>query len=61
MTRGQVHIGLIVRVIRDRWDVPAGTLAEVDSVGHTGQFGEWCFTVRWQLPASDQTSHATGL
>jgi hypothetical protein len=36
--------------MRDRWDVPAGTLAQVDTVGHAGQFGEWCFTVRWHRP-----------
>jgi hypothetical protein len=39
-----------VRATRDRWDVQAGTFAVVDTVGHAGQFGEWCFTVRWQLP-----------
>jgi hypothetical protein len=45
MTKGQVRIGVRLRVT-DRWDVPAGTLSQMDTVGHAGQFGEWCFTVR---------------
>jgi hypothetical protein len=49
MRREEIHIGLIVRVTRDRWDVPAGTYAMVDTVGHAGRFGEWCFTVRWRF------------
>jgi hypothetical protein len=33
MRSEQVQIGLTLRVTRNRWDVPAGTLATVESVG----------------------------
>jgi hypothetical protein len=39
MTQDQVRVGVAIRVMRDRRDVPAGTLAQVDTVGHAGQFG----------------------
>ena len=52
MTREQVRVGVAIRVMRDRWDVTAGTLARVD----TGEFGEWCFTVRWHLPPPERVS-----
>jgi hypothetical protein len=50
MTTTQIRIGVLLRVIVDRWDARAGTLAEVTSAGHEGIFDKWCFTVRWHRP-----------
>ena len=47
MTKSDVQVGACVRVIIDRWDAPAGTLARVESVGHAGVMQDWCFTVEW--------------
>ena len=53
MNKSDVQVGACVRVITDRWDAPAGTVARVESVGHAGVLQGWCFTVEW-LNRSDQ-------
>ncbi|GKS59867.1 hypothetical protein YTPLAS18_34040 [Nitrospira sp.] len=50
MTKGDVIVGNLVRVVVDRWDAPTGTLARVDTVGRTADL--WCFTVVWLTRAS---------
>ena len=50
MRREDIHIGVVLRVTRDRWDATAGTLAKVDTVRQHSRFVEWCFTVRWHRP-----------
>jgi len=46
MLRNQVHNGLLIRLLRDYSNVPAGTPATVNAVG-TMIDGSWWFTVRW--------------
>ena len=36
MNKSDVQVGACVRVITDRWDAPAGTVARVESVGRAG-------------------------
>jgi hypothetical protein len=50
MKQEGIHVGAVLRVIRDRWDATAGTLAEVDTVRESSRFVKWCFTVRWHRP-----------
>ena len=47
MRSEQIHIGLTLRVIRDRWDVPAGTFARVEAVSQAGVPPLWCFRCEW--------------
>ena len=47
MTKSDVQVGACVRVITDRWDASAGTVARVESMGHAGVLADWCFTVEW--------------
>jgi len=47
MNKSDIHVGAYLRVITDRWDAPAGTVARVESVGHAGVLQGWCFTVEW--------------
>ena len=47
MNKSDIHVGAYVRVITDRWDAPAGTVARVESVGQAGVLADWCFTVEW--------------
>jgi hypothetical protein len=47
MRRDEVHKGLLVKLLTDYSNVPAGTWATVDSTG-TMRDGAWWFTVRWQ-------------
>jgi hypothetical protein len=46
MRRDELHNGLLVRLLTDYSNVPAGTLATIDSLG-TMIDGTWYFTVRW--------------
>jgi hypothetical protein len=46
MRREDVQTGLLVRVVANYSNVPAGTCATVDSIGTMGD-GAWFFTVRW--------------
>jgi hypothetical protein len=48
MRRDQVHTGLLVKLLTDYSNVPAGTLATVDSTGTIKDEGTWWFTVRWR-------------
>jgi hypothetical protein len=58
MTKPQVETGVLLRVIKDRWDVPAGTLAEVNSVRQERGMEGWCFTVRWhRVPPKKRATH----
>ena len=52
MNKSDVQVGARVRVITDRWDAPAGTVARVESVRRAGVL-PGCFTVKW-LNRSDQ-------
>jgi hypothetical protein len=45
MQRNQVHNGLLVKMVTDYSNVPAGTWATVESTG-TMQDGTWWFAVR---------------
>ena len=47
MQRDHLHKGLLVKVVSDYSNVPAGTWATVDSTG-TMQDGAWWCTVRWR-------------
>lgn len=44
--REEIVVGLYLRTCFHSFGVPAGTLAQVNSVGRTWQ-GEFVFTVRW--------------
>jgi hypothetical protein len=46
MQRETLHKGLVIKLLTDYSNVPAGTLATVDSTG-TIRDGAWWFTVRW--------------
>jgi hypothetical protein len=47
MRREEIQVGLQLRIIRQRWDVPIGTLAKVQHVGQAGVPPLWCFTCEW--------------
>jgi hypothetical protein len=46
MQRKTLHKGLVIKLLTDYSNVPAGTWATVDSTG-TMRDGAWWFTVRW--------------
>jgi hypothetical protein len=46
MQRKTLHKGLVIKLLTGYSNVPAGTLATVDSTG-TMRDGAWWFTVRW--------------
>jgi hypothetical protein len=48
MQREQVHNGLVVKLLTDYFNVPAGTNATVFNAIATMSDGTWYFTVRWQ-------------
>ena len=52
VSSSQLHVGAMLCVIRDRWDVPTGTLAKAESVEATGLHAAWYFTCEW-LPGLD--------
>jgi hypothetical protein len=54
MKRSDLKPGMKLRVVRDRWEVLRGTLAEVESVRYVdGPPGRtWYFRVWWLLPES---------
>ena len=50
MDRKDLKPGLNLRVIKDRWDAPVGTLAEVESVGYVGTPSRtWYLRVWWLI------------
>jgi hypothetical protein len=57
MQREEVHTGLLVKLLTDYSNVPAGTFAAVDS---TGTDRSWWFTVRWRhyRPIPERFPHA---
>jgi hypothetical protein len=54
MKRSSLKRGVKLRVVKDRWDAPLGTLAEVESVGHVGGIPPrtWYFRVWWLIAES---------
>ena len=51
MKRRDLKPGVKLRVVRDRWEVLRGTLAEVESVGYVGTPPRtWYFRVWWLVP-----------
>src|SRR5687767_2477670 len=46
MQRETLHKGIVIKLLTDYSNVPAGTWATVDSTG-TMRDGAWWFTVRW--------------
>ena len=58
MTKGDIRVGVTLRVVQARWDATAGTLAVVDTVRQSSRFVEWCFTVRWhRSPPNKRALH----
>ena len=45
MTREEIAVGLLVRVVHTRWDAPVGTVGRVNRVGSAGTPQGWCFAV----------------
>jgi hypothetical protein len=52
MKQSDLKPGVRLRVVRDRWEVLRGTLAEVESVGYVGNPPTWYFRVWWLIPES---------
>ena len=47
MTRDQITVGVMVRVIAARWDRPMGTIARATETGILFIDDRWWFTVEW--------------
>ena len=47
LTPDQIVEGILLRVIPERWDAPAGTIARVTGVGHAGVQQAWCCHLEW--------------
>ena len=47
MNEDVITVGVLIRVMKDRWDAPTGTIARVETVGQAGVPAAWCFTVEW--------------
>jgi hypothetical protein len=59
MQRKTLHKGLVIKLLTDYSNVPAGTWATVDSTG-TMRDGAWWFTVQWHpySPIRERFPHA---
>ena len=58
MTRDEVQIGLVLKVITARWDHPTETLARVTEIGHHYIDRQWWFTVEWLTGIRTRSQHS---
>ena len=58
MTRDDVQIGLLLKVIAPRWDRPPGTLAKVTETGYHFIDRHWWFTVEWLIYLGKRSTHS---
>jgi|SoiMethySBSTD1v2_1073268.scaffolds.fasta_scaffold1234475_1 hypothetical protein len=61
MAQTDVKAGILLRAIRDRWDVPAGTFARVEEVSQAGVPPVWCFHCEWLFMDGPAKYRALGL
>ncbi len=58
MTRDEVQIGVILKVIAPRWDRQPGTLARVTETGYHFIDRQWWFTVEWLIYLGKRSPHS---